>query len=206
MSGFIKKIWKDRVTEFPTRRSLTKQDGSVDLVTVAREEGTVSQEGDAFSAQNMNDFEERVKTAFDAVDSSLNGCSLEQEGEDFFIVGADSVRKKLGSDSELIGYSYFTLAGYSTEYGRASSQTLRFKCSGKTLIIKNAKYISYCPIFRVRFYDKNVSLISEQSVSLASSVADYSYSIPTNTEYVEIYLAQDSMMNNVVVFDSILCI
>lgn len=72
MSGFIKKIWKDRVTEFPTRRSLTKQDGSVELVTVAREEGTVSQEGDAFSAQNMNDLEERVKTAFDAVDSSLN--------------------------------------------------------------------------------------------------------------------------------------
>lgn len=72
MSGFIKKIWKDRVTEFPTRRSLTKQDGSVDLVTVAREEGTVSQEGDAFSAQNMNDLEERVKTAFDAVDSSLS--------------------------------------------------------------------------------------------------------------------------------------
>ena len=71
MSGFIKKIWKDRVTEFPTRRSLTKQDGSVDLVTVAREEGTVSQEGDAFSAKNMNDLEERVKTAFDAVDSSL---------------------------------------------------------------------------------------------------------------------------------------
>ena len=29
--------------------------------------------------------------------SSLNGCSLEQDGEDFYIVGADSVRKKLGS-------------------------------------------------------------------------------------------------------------
>ena len=77
MSGFIKKIWKDRVTEFPTRRSLTKQDGSVELVTVAREEGTVSQEGDAFSAQNMNDLEERVKTAFDAVDSSLTNESQE---------------------------------------------------------------------------------------------------------------------------------
>lgn len=29
--------------------------------------------------------------------SSLGGCSLEQEGENFYIVGADSVRKKLGS-------------------------------------------------------------------------------------------------------------
>ena len=81
MSGFIKKIWKDRVTEFPTRRSLTKQDGSVELVTVAREEGTVSQEGDAFSAQNMNDLEERVKTAFDAVDSSLSGFSFRKNSE-----------------------------------------------------------------------------------------------------------------------------
>lgn len=29
--------------------------------------------------------------------SSLDGCSFEQDGEDFYIVGADSVRKKLGS-------------------------------------------------------------------------------------------------------------
>lgn len=28
--------------------------------------------------------------------NKLNGCSLEQVGEDFYIVGADSVRKKLG--------------------------------------------------------------------------------------------------------------
>lgn len=95
MSGFIKKIWKDRVTEFPTRRSLTKQDGSVDLVTVAREEGTVSQEGDAFSAQNMNDLEERVKTAFDAVDSSLNKVKtyVGSDGKLHFVdaKGADTV-------------------------------------------------------------------------------------------------------------------
>ena len=29
--------------------------------------------------------------------NDLGGCSLEQEGEDFYIVGADAVRKKLGS-------------------------------------------------------------------------------------------------------------
>ena len=32
-----------------------------------------------------------------ALNNNLNGCSLEQEGNDFYIVGADSVRKKLGS-------------------------------------------------------------------------------------------------------------
>ena len=26
----------------------------------------------------------------------LGGCSLEQNGEDFYVVGADSVRKKIG--------------------------------------------------------------------------------------------------------------
>lgn len=62
--GFIKKIWKDRISEFPTRRSLTKTDGTSELVTVARSEGMISEEGDAFSAENMNDFENRVANGF----------------------------------------------------------------------------------------------------------------------------------------------
>ena len=32
----------------------------------------------------------------------MGGCKFEQEGEDFFIVGADSVRKKLGSGSSYL--------------------------------------------------------------------------------------------------------
>ena len=60
---FSAKTWKDRVTEYPTRRVLTKTDGSKETVTVARSEGTVSQEGDAFSAANMNDLEARIATA-----------------------------------------------------------------------------------------------------------------------------------------------
>ena len=35
--------------------------------------------------------------ALHKVNSSLDGCSFEQDGEDFYIVGADSVRKKLGN-------------------------------------------------------------------------------------------------------------
>lgn len=60
---FSAKTWKDRVTEYPTRRVLTKTDGSKETVTVARSEGTVSQEGDAFNAANMNDLEARIATA-----------------------------------------------------------------------------------------------------------------------------------------------
>lgn len=65
--GFLKKVWKDRITEYPTRRALTKTDGSSELVTVSREEGNVSQEGDAFSSENMNDLEERISAGFDEV-------------------------------------------------------------------------------------------------------------------------------------------
>lgn len=69
--GFIKKIWKDRISEFPTRRSLTKTDGTSELVTVARSEGMISEEGDAFSAENMNDFENRVANGFSELNENL---------------------------------------------------------------------------------------------------------------------------------------
>ena len=75
--AFQKKTWKDRITEFPTRRTLTKSDGSTELVTVARAEGTVSQEGDAFNAASMNDLEERISQAnndlSDRINSGLSG-------------------------------------------------------------------------------------------------------------------------------------
>ena len=61
---FKRKEWKDRVTEYPTRRNLVKEGGSTETVTVERNEGNVSQEGDAFSAENMNSLEERIGDAF----------------------------------------------------------------------------------------------------------------------------------------------
>lgn len=70
--AFVKKTWKDRIAEFPTRRRLTKSNGDSELVTVAREEGTLSQEGDAFSAENMNDLESRVDNAISEINSNLS--------------------------------------------------------------------------------------------------------------------------------------
>lgn len=64
MAGFNKKTWVDRVSEYPNRRTLvdttTQQEQTV---TVTRAEGTVSQPGDAFSAANMNDLEDRIAKA-----------------------------------------------------------------------------------------------------------------------------------------------
>lgn len=73
--AFQKKVWKDRLVEFAGRRTLKKVSGSADstmVVDVTRNEGTVSQAGDAFSAANMNDLEGRIADAFaDVTDSSV---------------------------------------------------------------------------------------------------------------------------------------
>lgn len=69
--AFVKKTWKNRIAEYINRRLLTKEDGSTELVTVARDEGTISQEGDAFNASNMNDLEDRIEAGFTEINQSL---------------------------------------------------------------------------------------------------------------------------------------
>nr|DAJ70736.1 MAG TPA: hypothetical protein [Caudoviricetes sp.] len=69
--GFTKKTWKNRIAEYINRRLLTMEDGSTNLVTVARDEGTISQEGDAFNAANMNNLEDRIEAGFEEINQSL---------------------------------------------------------------------------------------------------------------------------------------
>ncbi len=70
--AFEKKTWKARKTEYPNRRMLTLEDGSTELVTVAREEGIISEEGDAFSPENMNGLEDRIEKEFTALGKSVS--------------------------------------------------------------------------------------------------------------------------------------
>lgn len=81
ITNWVKKIWKNRTTEFPTRRTLMKEDGSSEIVTVTRNEGTVSEEGDAFDADTMNNLEERIDAGF----ASVNGKLIEIEKISFAI-------------------------------------------------------------------------------------------------------------------------
>lgn len=69
--AFNLKTWVDRITEYPTRRTLTKENGDSEIVTVTRSEGIISKEGDAFSAVNMNDLEARIKNEFDTQNKNL---------------------------------------------------------------------------------------------------------------------------------------
>ena len=69
--AFVKKTWKDRIVQYANRRLLTKSGGEVEQVTVTRDEGTISEAGDQFNASNMNNLENRVKTAFDDLNGKL---------------------------------------------------------------------------------------------------------------------------------------
>ena len=69
--AFVKKVWKDRIAEYINRRLLTKEDGTQELVTVARNEGNISQEGDAFNAANMNNLEERIANEFQVLNEGI---------------------------------------------------------------------------------------------------------------------------------------
>lgn len=75
--AFVKKTWKNRIAEYINRRLLTKEDGRTELVTVARDEGTISQEGDAFNAANMNDLEDRIEAGFTEVNQSLTNKDID---------------------------------------------------------------------------------------------------------------------------------
>jgi hypothetical protein len=64
--AFTKKEWKNRVSDNPYRRKLTPVGGGdAYLVDVQRNEGTILQEGDAFSAANMNDLEDRIEAGIE---------------------------------------------------------------------------------------------------------------------------------------------
>lgn len=66
--AFTKKTWKDRISQYLNRRRLVDVNtNEVQTVSVIREEGTITEAGDAFSAANMNDLESRIETAFDAI-------------------------------------------------------------------------------------------------------------------------------------------
>lgn len=104
--AFNKKTWKDRVAEFINRRLLTKEDGSTDLVTVARSEGTISVEGDAFNAETMNDLEDRVEAAFNELNTNLSSIVIIKSVK---IYAATSITAGQGAD---IYFSVPTVKNY----------------------------------------------------------------------------------------------
>ena len=70
---YVSKTWVDRVSEYPTRRTLTDTTTlETQQVTVTRDEGTITEVGDAWDATNMNTMESRINSAF----SALSACGF----------------------------------------------------------------------------------------------------------------------------------
>lgn len=88
--AFNLKTWVNRISEYPNRRKLTHEDGSTELVTVARAEGQISAEGNAFSAEEMNDLENRIKGGFDEVNQSLTNLKNPAKGTKGILVNGGS--------------------------------------------------------------------------------------------------------------------
>lgn len=74
--AYQKKTWKDRSTQYPNRIKVinTQDDLDEELLFITRQdaEGTVTVAGDAFSAANMNDLENRVAAAFSEASGLLS--------------------------------------------------------------------------------------------------------------------------------------
>ena len=104
--SYVQKTWEDRVSEYPTRRVLTKEDGSTELVDVARAEGNITKEGDPFSAENMNDLEQRIQTGFDNAVSTVSKSLVEIGLEGYTTVNASVHMVKLSKNIANITINY----------------------------------------------------------------------------------------------------
>lgn len=101
--AFVTKTWKDRLVEYAGRRRLKNvATGEEILMDVSRSEGTVNQAGDAFSAANMNNLEQRIKTEFDSVNSSLQDQPTFEYDESGKITG---YKTKIGGADTVFPFS-----------------------------------------------------------------------------------------------------
>lgn len=72
---YEKKTWVNRQSEHPARRRLTPT-GNDNEYDVARAEGVIMEDGDAFDAETMNDLEKRVAEGFSTLDPADLGADV----------------------------------------------------------------------------------------------------------------------------------
>ena len=119
--AFSKKTWLDRIAEYPTRRRLKKSDGTDEIVSVSREEGAISQEGDAFSAANMNDLEDRVASEFNSLNLKMDSANtnISKKQDSSTAINTSNI----GSQS----VNYANNANYANSAGSANAATKAYQ-------------------------------------------------------------------------------
>lgn len=136
---YVSRTWKDRISEYPTRRILTDTTTlETQQVTVTRDEGTVTEAGDNWDASNLNGMESRINSAF----SALSACGF-VEVTGTLLAGATSL---VLSDASITSTS--TLDVFTDVYGvsptdmvaSTGSVTLTFEAQESDLGVKVRVY------------------------------------------------------------------
>jgi len=78
---------ENRVSEFPNRRTLTKEDNTTEIVTVTRNEGNVSTEGTAWGAAYANDLESRINTETNLLETNFGHVETNTTASKSYSVG-----------------------------------------------------------------------------------------------------------------------
>ena len=113
--SFLRKLWKDGVSEYPSRRLLVNVDsGEQTLVNVEKSVGMVSQEGDPWNAENMNGLEGRIEEGFNSVKTEMQTSltSLENRTKAY----TDSA--KTGAVATSKNYTDYEIARYNNNISR----------------------------------------------------------------------------------------
>lgn len=180
--AFVPKEWKDRLVEFAGRRKLTNvSTGEEIIVDVVRNEGTVSQEGDAFSGANMSDLEQRVADEFNNINTNLGGLKFYEDSDgNKYVVGADSVPKKLGS-VELNQVSVYAYNGGAESTGTSIVKSITVS-KGSYLVIAFgcwSSYTEHSQIYGVtpKFSVTNGTIIEEDKNKCIIEITEESGSI-----------------------------
>lgn len=157
--AFSLKTWVNRISEYPNRRKLTHEDGSTELVTVARAEGQISAEGNAFSAEEMNDLENRIKSGFEEVTQSLtelNEGIFDAPGQIKYLYNYTSAMQKVleyeceetgiyvinVSGDDFFTHCFITDERYGTQIAAMSNNGVatKIQCTNQYKMYKGHKY------------------------------------------------------------------
>lgn len=142
--AFVTKTWKDRLVEYAGRRKLKNvATGEEVLMDVSRSEGTVSQAGDAFSAANMNNLEQRIKNEFDTVNSSFGGLKFGKDG--------DGNCGYYGADGSLIPFKSFKRFYAANVYARTTETEYKVGFKPKFFML------GYTDVNSVFWYDETLN-------------------------------------------------
>lgn len=143
--AFTKKTWKDRIAQYLNRRRLTDVDtGDIKTVTVTRDEGGITEEGDIFNAATMNDLENRINTAFTEVNAKT-GSDIPVSSSDTKTTIAEAID---GIDTKLT--DFIKVKQFSVTIAD-STRSMDLTSRAQAVIDNGYKFLAYISVVPTNF-------------------------------------------------------